>query len=151
MTVTVRSDGTGHLAGTLHVDAPVQAVWEYVTAWERQSEWIPATRVRTDGDLIVARTGLGPFGFDDPMRVTSWDPPHRCDVEHLGRVVSGTGTFVCSPDATGTGTDFGWSEVVRVPGGPFAPLLWRVATPLLRLSYAHALGRLRRRLAREAR
>ncbi|WP_228552121.1 SRPBCC family protein [Mumia zhuanghuii] len=146
MSPSIRSGGTGHLSATMHVRAPVEAVWEYVTAWERQGEWIPATTVRTDGVHIVARTGLGPFGFDDPMQVTVWDPPHRCEVAHLGRVVSGTGTFVCAPATTGTGTEFSWSEVVRVPGGRLAPLLWRVATPFLQVGYAYALRRLRRRV-----
>ncbi len=148
MSVTVRSEGTGRLSAEVHVRAPVEAVWAYVTAWERQGEWIPATRVRMEGDLVVARTGIGPLAFDDPMRVPSWDPPRRCDVAHLGRVVNGTGTFTCTPDAAGTGTEFGWSEQVRVPGGRLAPVLWRIASPALRLSYAYALRRLRDRAER---
>ena len=38
-------------------------------------------------------TGVGPVGFTDPMEVVEWDPPRRCVVAHLGRVVRGDGVF----------------------------------------------------------
>ena len=134
----------GDLEVGIDIAAPPRTVWEYVTDWERQSEWIPLTTVRTEGSTVIARTALGPLGFDDPMEVAAWEPPHRCELVHTGRVVRGTGAFTCA--AAGTGTRFVWSEHVAVPGGPAAPVLWLAARPALQLGFAHALRRLRDRL-----
>ncbi|KAA1420657.1 SRPBCC family protein [Mumia zhuanghuii] len=135
----------GVVTGEVVIGAPPAVVWDYVTDWERQREWIPATSVRVVGDEMIARTGIGPIGFDDVMHVVRSEPPHLCEVAHTGSVVSGTGVFTCTP-ADGGRTVFGWEERVRVPGGPIAGLLWRVAAPGIRLGYAVALTRLRRNL-----
>lgn len=43
----------------------------------------------------MARTGIGPLAFADPMRVTVWRPPAadgrpgRCRLEKTGRLVFG--------------------------------------------------------------
>ncbi len=138
------------------IAAPAQLVWDVVTSWERQGEWIPFTRVRrlpgphgTVGEHVLARTALGPLGFDDPMTVTAWEPPSRCLVEHTGRVVRGSGEFGVQPQ--GAGSRFTWSEVVSVPGGRLAPLLWRIAAPPLRLGFGVALRRLKRVVENEDR
>lgn len=142
----------GRLAGRTTIAAPLLQVWDYVTDWERQGEWIPFTRVRVVGDdppAMVARTGIGPLGFDDTMHVTVWEPPRRCDVAHTGRVVRGTGIFVCEPAWHGL-TAFSWTEDVEVPGGRLAPVLWAVARPVLTVAYGVTLRRLRRRLERQS-
>lgn len=102
---------------------PAQRVWELLVDWPRQSEWMPATRVRvldgtagpeTDpepdpepaaeaagenglGTRVEARTGFGPLVVVDPMEVVEWDPPHRCVVRHDGRIVRGLGVFEIDP------------------------------------------------------
>src|SRR5438105_11851659 len=81
------------------VDAPAAAVWDAVIAWDRQAEWMLGTRVRVLdgraeglGTRVEAWTGIGTrLGFTDPMVVVDWEPPHRCVVRHVGRVVRGTG------------------------------------------------------------
>ena len=85
------------------VAAPARPVWDYVTDWPRQEEWIPQTRVeRVDdaaglGGRFRAWTGLGPVGFWDPMTITAWertaDGGGRCEVLHRGAVVKGEGEF----------------------------------------------------------
>ncbi len=131
------------------VDAPPELLWQLVTDWERQGEWLPCTRVRhVDGpDLAVgtrllARTAVGRVGFDDPMTVTAVDVPQSYEVVHTGRVVKGVGAFVVEPD--GGGSRFTWWERVDVPGGPLAPVVWWVGGPLTRLLFGWALRRLRR-------
>ena len=108
------------------VDAPPAATWAAVTDWERQGRWIPATTVRvTGGDgrsvgtTLEAFTGLGRLGFVDPMVVTRWEPPWRCEVRHTGSVVRGSGVFevVALPDGR---SRFVWSEQLEAPG----PLRW---------------------------
>ena len=86
----------------MRVDAPARVVWDYVTDWPRQGEWIPLTRVeaippgapaRAVGERIRAWTGVGPVGFWDTMTITAWqqegDGSARCEVLHTGRVVRG--------------------------------------------------------------
>ncbi|MGH3424064.1 MAG: SRPBCC family protein [Nocardioidaceae bacterium] len=132
------------LAVRTTIDAPPQRVWDYVTDWERQGEWIPATRVRVQGDGLVARTSIGPFGFTDPMCIRTWQPPRRCEMVHTGRVVHGSGVFECRDDSGVT--TFVWTERVDVPGGPLAPALWAVARRPLRAGLEYALRRLRDRI-----
>ena len=58
------------------VDAPAEAVWETVTDWAGQSEWMLGTRVQVNGGgpghFVGARlravTGVGPLGFTDTKR-----------------------------------------------------------------------------------
>lgn len=128
----------------VRVAATPTQVWDYVTDWTRQGEWIPATKVRTDGDQIIARTALGPIGFDDTMHVRLWEPPHRCETVHTGRLVRGIGIFECRPD--GDGTLFVWSERVDIPGGPIAPALWAVARKPVEVGFGYALRRMRDRV-----
>jgi len=61
------------------VAAPAEAVWDFVTDWPRQGDWIPKTRVeRVDaadglGGRFRAWSGLGRVGFWDPMTITAWE------------------------------------------------------------------------------
>jgi uncharacterized protein YndB with AHSA1/START domain len=134
----------------VRIAAPRERVWELVTDWERQEEWIPLTRVwRTGGtpgavgETLTGRTGVGPLAFDDTMTVLEVEAPARCRVEHTGRVVRGLGEFRLTEIAGGT--HLVWVEQVDVPGGRLAPLLWRVASPVVSLGFAFALRRLARR------
>ena len=74
--------------------------WARLTDWKRHEEFMPLTRVsmRTPADHVgasfVARTSIGPLGFDDPMEVTVWQPPTQsrpgvCCIVKRGRVVRG--------------------------------------------------------------
>ncbi len=65
-------------------------VFARLTDWERHGEAVPLTRIRRTESGFVARTGVGPLGFDDVMDVVAWDPPRSCRIEKRGRVVKGT-------------------------------------------------------------
>jgi hypothetical protein len=80
------------------------------------------------------------------MTVLAVEEPVRCRVAHTGRVVHGWGEFrlLELPE----GTRLVWEEGFDVPGGRLAPLLWRVGSPVVRLSFALALRRLARRIER---
>lgn len=138
---------------SVDIAADPQTVFAAVIDWARQAQWIPLTRVRVLagdaglGQRVVARTAVSGLGFDDPMTVTWWDPPHRCEVLHTGRVVRGTGAFVVEP-APG-GSRFTWQERVLLPGGPLAPLLRPAARFGTRVSLAFAQRRLARLLERD--
>ncbi|MGH3386160.1 MAG: SRPBCC family protein [Nocardioidaceae bacterium] len=131
------------------VEVPAVRLWDVVTDWSRQGEWIPFTRVRTvSGDArgvggrIEAWTGVGPVGFLDPMVVTVWDAPRRCEVLHTGRVLRGEGGFeVDRVDATRS--MFVWWESLELPLGSAGMLGWRLVAPVWQVGVDRALDRLR--------
>ena len=135
------------------VEAPARAVWDYVTDWPRQAEWVPLTRVeRVDaaadvGGRLRAWTGLGPLGFWDPMTITAWersgDGGGRCEVLHLGTVVKGEGEFVVLARGQ-QASRFVWAEVVDVPLGGVGAAGWRVARAVAERLLDRALDRMRR-------
>lgn len=112
-----------HIELEVEINAPAQKVWDGITNWETQSQWMMGTKVwPVDGDgtgvggKIEAFTGVWRIGFLDTMEITGWQPPNRCDVNHTGRVVKGTGTFevVSTSDTT---SKFIWSEDLDLPLG----------------------------------
>lgn len=95
------------------VHAPAGVVWAALVDWPRHGDWAPLTVVRNVpgptegvGAGFVARTGVGPLAFDDPMTVVDWQPPAgdgagdrlgRCEVVKSGRVVRGRAWFSVTP------------------------------------------------------
>jgi carbon monoxide dehydrogenase subunit G len=134
------------------VPASAERAWQALTDWERQGEWIPATRVRaTDGSRVGGRieawTGLGRVGFLDTMTITGWDPPRRCEVLHTGRVVRGPGVFAVEP-LGGNRCRVVWEEHMDLPFGALGRLGWPLIRPVVRAGLAFALRRLAGALAR---
>jgi len=134
------------------VAAPAAVVWDYVTDWPRQEEWVPKTRVeRVDeaagvGGRFRAWTGLGRVGFWDPMTITAWerseDGGGRCEVLHLGPVVRGEGEFA----VLGRGEQasrFVWAEVVDIPLGALGAAGWRATRPVVERVLDRGLDRMR--------
>ena len=139
----------GRVSVSVPVRAPASAVWDAVTDWDAQGQWMPATRVRAvDGDgqgvggRIEAFTGFGRLGLLDTMVVTEWSPPTWCAVDHTGRVVRGTGAF--RVEQTPDGAVFTWSEDLELPGGPLGGAGWHLISPVVRLGVRYALTRLAR-------
>jgi hypothetical protein len=61
------------------------------------------------------------FGLLDKMVVTKWSPPYLCEVDHVGKVIKGSGAFELI-DSTQNGkvmTTFNWSESIRAPKAIF--------------------------------
>jgi len=142
---------TARIAVDVMVDAPPQLVWDAITDWPRQSEWMLGTTVRaTDlggvgvGGGIEAFTGAGKAGFLDTMVITEWDPPRRCVVRHTGAVVKGLGIFevVALP---GNRSRFVWAEELDLPLGVLGRLGW----PLVRPGFAWGVRRSLQKLARD--
>ncbi|QNE78738.1 SRPBCC family protein [Streptomyces finlayi] len=129
---------------------PAAEAWRRVTDWERHGAVVPLTSVTVPtglptriGTVFVARTGLGPLAFDDPMEVVRWTPPAAgraglCQLEKRGSVVMGRAAIDVYP--TDSGSHVVWVEELRVR------LLPRLADPLVasagRRVFTRALDRL---------
>ncbi|WP_371526556.1 SRPBCC family protein [Streptomyces sp. NBC_01283] len=104
---------------------PADEVWRRLTAWERHADVVPLTRivVRTpppsgEGTVFVARSALGPVGFDDVMEVVTWRPAAEggglCRLEKRGSFVTGWAEIRVSPRPGAEGSAVAWREDLRV-------------------------------------
>ena len=105
------------------VDAPQNEVWSALVDWKSQDDWMALTNVTSSidnggesgvGTEIRAFTGIGKIGVWDEMRVTRWDPPRFCAVDHYGRLIKGIGEFRLTA-VTSTTTRFDWYEKINAP------------------------------------
>ncbi|MFF3129353.1 SRPBCC family protein [Streptomyces sp. NPDC057908] len=124
---------------------PAAESWRRVTDWERHAEHVPLTTITVPtglttriGTVLVARTGVGPLGFDDPMEVVRWTPPAAgraglCRLEKRGSLVLGRASIDVYP--TDSGSHVVWVEELTVR------LLPRWADPLLAGAGRRVFGR----------
>ncbi|HET7310847.1 MAG TPA: SRPBCC family protein [Mycobacteriales bacterium] len=88
------------IAASVDVDVDAERAWAGITDWTAQGAWMPLTKVDvvTDangcGTRLRAVTGVGPAAVVDEMEIDRWEPPHRCDVRHDGRIIRGRGVFL---------------------------------------------------------
>ncbi|WP_127498315.1 SRPBCC family protein [Actinoplanes solisilvae] len=136
--------GTGEVTATVIVNAPAARVFAAFLNWEKQSEWIPFTRVRVvegdggEGSLIEAVTALGPAALRDEMRVVKINPPYEVGVVHCGKVLRGPGTMRCTA-MSGDRTQVVLHEWFHLPAGPVGKLAWPVLWPGSKLGFTGAL------------
>jgi hypothetical protein len=142
------------LSASVEIDASAEHTWQVVTDWERQGEWIPLTDVKVCvdspvgvGARISARSGIGAISVVDPMIIDVWQPPHRCEVVHLGKVVTGRGVFEVEPLAGGR-SRFTWSEVLEA-GAPHR-LIERFGAPATNVMLGVAVKRLAKLVGAES-
>jgi hypothetical protein len=141
--------GAGEVTASVVVRAPTERVYAAFTAWERQGDWIPLTRVRVvsgdggEGSLIEAVTALGPAVLRDEMRIDRLDPPYEVRVVHCGKVLRGPGVMRCTPLA-GDRTQMVWHEWFQVPAGVAGRIAWPVMWPGSKLGLNFALRRFAR-------
>lgn len=138
------SPGTGEVTATVIVNAPADRVFAAFVNWERQSDWIPFTKVRVvegdggEGSLVEAITGVGPAAIRDEMRVVRVDAPYELRVVHCGRVLRGPGSMRCTAMG-GDRTQVVMHEWFHLPGGTAGRLAWPVLWPGSKLSLTGAL------------
>ena len=138
------------LSLSVEVDAPVEQTWRAAVDWDSQGDWMLGTRVRGTrqggvgvGAALEAFTGIGRVGFLDTMEITAWEPPHRCEVLHTGRLVRGSGLFSVE-ERPGGRSRFVWEESLELPLG----LIGRLGWPLVRPAFLAGLWVSLRRFAR---
>jgi hypothetical protein len=117
----------------IKINAPIDRVWAAIADWESQGDWMLQTRVWVTSDI---RSGVGTsisaltgplvksgfkFGLLDKMVVTNWQPPQLCEVDHVGKIIKGTGKFELTDASTDReiATNFDWSETIKAPKAVF--------------------------------
>jgi hypothetical protein len=102
-----------------------EEAWQRLVDWPRHGDLVPLTSIRVltttpsgVGTLLVARTRVGPVGFDDPMEVTAWAPPTDgeagfCRLDKRGSVVTGWAELTVTPEPGGGSTAM-WREDIHV-------------------------------------
>lgn len=145
--------GSGEVTATVIVAAPAARVFAALTAWERQGEWIPFTRVRLvegdggEGSLVEAVTTVGPAVLRDEMRVVRYDPPYEVRVVHCGRLLRGPGVLRCT-QMDRDRTQVVWHEWFHLPGGPAGRIAWPMLWPGSKVGLTQALKRFARLVER---
>lgn len=141
--------GAFEVTATVIVKAPVARVFEALTAWERQGDWIPFTTVRVvdgdggEGSRIEAVTAVGPAELRDQMLVTRLDRPYEVQVMHDGRVLRGPGVMRCTPLGEAR-TQVVWHEWFQLPGGVLGRVAGSVLWPGSKAGLTQALRRFAR-------
>ena len=144
---------------TVEVQAPAAAVWDYITDWPAQGEWIPMTRVEREdsadriGGRFRAWSGIGRVGFWDTLTITAWergdDGSGRCEVLHTGSVVRGTGEFAVTAVSSST-SRFVLAEALQAPAARLGGAAWKVVRPLVERLADRALSTMRDRVEARA-
>lgn len=115
------------------VDLKPDEAWRRVTDWPAHGQFVPLTKVTLTSTGFLARTGIGPLGFDDPMDVVTWEQPSLCRLEKRGRMVKGWAELTIEPHNSGSRVT--WREEIRVWGVP------RLFDGLTRLASARLFSR----------
>ena len=117
----------------IKIKAPIDKAWAAIADWESQGDWMLQTRVWVTSDI---RSGVGTsisaltgplvksgfkFGLLDKMVVTNWQPPYLCEVDHVGKIIKGTGKFELTDISNEQVaiTNFDWSETIKAPKALF--------------------------------
>jgi hypothetical protein len=102
-----------------------EETWRRLVDWPKHADSVPLTSIWVltptpsgVGTVIVARTSVGPIGFDDPMEVTEWAPPTVdeagfCRLEKRGAVVTGWAELTVTPGPGGGSTAI-WREDIHM-------------------------------------
>ena len=136
--------GSGEVTATVIVNAPAARVFAALISWEKQSEWIPFTKVRVvegdggEGSLVEAITAIGPATLRDELRVIKVNAPFEVRVVHCGKVLRGPGSFRCTA-MSGDRTQVVLHEWFHLPAGPIGKVAWPVLWPGSKLGFTGAL------------
>ena len=135
---------------SVFIRATPERVWDVIADLPAQASWmVDVRRLEVISEL---QTGAGTvlqvtsdlFGLPvvhDTMRITTWQPPVRYDVEHGGQF-TGPGAFILEP-APG-GTVFRWLEDFKPPLGPLGELGFKlIVGPYMRHVFGRSLANLR--------
>jgi uncharacterized protein YndB with AHSA1/START domain len=124
--------------------APPAIVWDLVTDWEHQGDWMLEARdfvvlgPQREGVGVEAEATVSIAGFTtrDRVRVSAWEPERRLEIVH-GGWVSGRGEFQLTP--RGPDTHVLWREELRPPPGPLGAVGLLALKPVMARVFARDL------------
>ncbi|BBH64893.1 hypothetical protein ACTI_15780 [Actinoplanes sp. OR16] len=136
--------GIGEFTATVIVNAPASRVFAAFMDWEKQSAWIPFTKVRVvegdggEGSLVEAVTAIGPAVIRDELRVVKVNAPFEVRVVHCGKVLRGPGSMRCTA-MSGDRAQVVLHEWFHLPAGPVGKIAWPVLWPGSKIGFTGAL------------
>ena len=140
---------TATLTFKIMIAADQHVIFDYLSDWQKQSDWILFTTVEKvsaepdgTGTKLLAKTGYGPLTFIDTMLVTEWLPPASITVEHTGRVILGKGVFTIRT-VTEHSCEFIWQEITPVPFGLVGRIGLIIVKPFLNIMFGTSLKKLK--------
>lgn len=116
---------------------PVDIVWELITDWEHQDDWMleasdfVVTSQEREGEGVTAEASITIAGITtrDEVRVVVWKPARHLAIEHLGWV-SGRGDLMLT--ALGASrTQLYWREELRPGAGALGAAGMTLLKPLM--------------------
>lgn len=115
---------------------PPEIVWELITDWEHQDDWMleatdfAVVSAHREGIGVEAEATISIGGIQtrDRVRITQWEPRQVLGIEHLGWV-SGHADMKLLP-ANGS-TRFVWREHFKPPLGVIGALGMTLAKPIM--------------------
>ena len=116
---------------------PPEVVWELITDWEHQDDWMleasefVVTSELREGVGVTAEASISIGGITtrDEVRVVAWEPVRHLAIEHLGWV-SGRGDIKLT--ALGAArTQLFWREELRPPVGVLGAVGMTALKPLM--------------------
>jgi hypothetical protein len=146
--------GAGEVTATVIVNASAERVFAAFMSWEKQSEWIPFTKVRVvrgdggEGSLVEAVTALGPAVLRDELEIVKVNAPYEVRVVHCGKVLRGPGSMRCT-SMSGNRTQVVVHEWFHLPGGTVGKIAWPVLWPGSKLGFTGALKKFGRLVEQE--
>ena len=119
------------------VEGPTEVVWELITDWERQPDWmlemsdVTVVSEHREGIGVEAEAtvSLGGITTRDKVRVVGWEPNHRLAIEHHGWV-GGRGEIFLTP-LDDDRTHIFWREQLNPPVGALGALGMTTLKPLM--------------------
>lgn len=117
---------------------PPETVWELITDWEHQGDWMleasefDVVSQQREGVGVEAEATVKIAGITtrDRVRVEVWEPPHRLVIRHVGWV-SGSGDIRLR-SLSGNRTYVWWREELEPPLGPLGAMGMTVLKPYMR-------------------
>jgi hypothetical protein len=131
------------------IKADQKVIFDYVSNWEKQSEWILFTTVNKIsaapdqvGTKLLATTKFAAIKLIDTMIVTEWQPFEKITVEHTGRIILGKGVFKIH-SISENNCEFTWEEITPIPFGIFGQIGLLIVKPWMKLLFGISLKRLK--------
>jgi hypothetical protein len=131
------------------IAADQKRIFDYLSDWQKQSDWILFTTVHKvstapnqKGTTLLATTKFSLLKFVDTMRVAEWLPPQKIVVEHTGRVILGKGVFKIQKISENN-CEFTWEEITPIPFGFVGQIGLITLKPLLKIMFGMSLKKLK--------